>query len=289
MKRKIFLGVFIIASLYGGLNIYNNYKNKVLSVSSDLKEISGIEYDKEGNLWALNDGGNSPEIHQIDSLGNIQRSINITNAKNIDWEDMTQDDLGHFFIGDFGNNSNKRNNLTIYKIKNPTDIKGNNTKAEIIRFKFNDQNISDKKKSNKNFDVEAFVFYKKKLYLFTKNRTEPFDGYSNLYVMGDYASNQNAKMIDRFKSCTSDKYQCWITSAALSPDKKKLALLGSNKMWIFKNWEGNDFFSGSVKEIDLGMVTQKEAITFYNDSIVILADEKFKGIGGNLYYYHLKD
>lgn len=289
MKRKIFLGVFIIASLYGGLNIYNNYKNKVLSVSSDLKEISGIEYDKEGNLWALNDGGNSPEIHQIDSLGNIQRSIKITNAKNIDWEDMTQDDLGHFFIGDFGNNSNKRNNLTIYKIKNPTDIKGNNTKAEIIRFKFNDQNISDKKKSNKNFDVEAFVFYKKKLYLFTKNRTEPFDGYSNLYVMGDYASNQNAKMIDRFKSCTSDKYQCWITSAALSPDKKKLALLGSNKMWIFKNWEGNDFFSGSVKEIDLGMVTQKEAITFYNDSIVILADEKFKGIGGNLYYYHLKD
>ncbi len=289
MKRKIFLGVFMIASLYGGLNIYNNYKNKVLSVSSDLKEISGIEYDKEGNLWALNDGGNSPEIHQIDSLGNIQRSIKITNAKNIDWEDMTQDDLGHFFIGDFGNNSNKRNNLTIYKIKNPTDIKGNNTKAEIIRFKFNNQNISDKKKSNKNFDVEAFVFYKKKLYLFTKNRTKPFDGYSNLYVMGDYASNQNAKMIDRFKTCTSDKYQCWITSAALSPDKKKLALLGSNKMWIFKNWEGNDFFSGSVKEIDLGIVTQKEAITFYNDSIVILADEKFKGIGGNLYYHHLKD
>lgn len=289
MKRKIFLGAFIIVSLYGGWKIYTNYKNKVLSVSHDLKEISGIEYDKDGNLWALNDGGNSPEIHQIDSLGNIQRSIKITNAKNIDWEDMTQDDLGHFFIGDFGNNSNKRSNLTIYKIKNPTHIKGNNTKAEIIRFKFNDQNIFDKKKSNKNFDVEAFVFYRKKLYLFTKNRTEPFDGYSNLYVMGDYASNQKAKMIDRFKTCTSDKYQCWITSAALSPNKKQLALLGSNKMWIFKNWEGNDFFSGSVKEIDLGMVTQKEAITFYNDSIVILADEKFKGIGGNLYYHHLKD
>ena len=288
MKRKIFFGIFIIASLYGGWEIYNNYKNKILSVSPALKEISGIEYDREGNLWALNDGGNSSEIHQIDSLGNIQRSIKITNAKNIDWEDMTQDNLGHFFIGDFGNNLNKRNNLTIYKIKNPADIKGNNTKAEIIRFKFNDQNISDKKKSDKNFDLEAFVFYKKKLYLFTKNRTEPFDGYSNLYVMGDYASNQKAKMIDRFKTCTSDKYQCWITSAALSPDKTKLALLGSDKMWIFKNWTNNDFFSGDVQEINLGMVTQKEAITFYNDSIVILADEKFKGIGGNLYYHKLK-
>ena len=69
-------------------------------------------------------------------------------------------------------------------------------------------------------------------------------------------------------------YECWVTSAALSPNKKILALLGSDKMWLFRNWKDNDFFSGDVEEIDLGMITQKEAITFYNDSIVILADEK---------------
>lgn len=287
MIKKVLLAIIIFIALYIGWKVYENYSYKILSVSPALKEISGIEYDKNGDLWALNDGGNSADIHQIDSLGNISRSIIISNAKNVDWEDMTQDNQGNFFIGDFGNNLNKRNDLTIYKIKNPVDIKGNKTKAEIIHFKFNDQDLSDKKESDKNFDVEAFVFYKEKLLLFTKNRTKPFDGYSNLYVMDDMASNQKAKMISRFETCNSDKYLCWVTSAAISPNGEKLALLGSDKMWIFTNWEGLDFFSGDVQEIDLGIVTQKEAITFYNDSIVILADEEFKGIGGNLYWHKL--
>jgi hypothetical protein len=46
----------------------------------------------------------------------------ITNANDIDWEDMTQYDFGHFFLGDFGNNENKRKWLTKYKIENPIDI-----------------------------------------------------------------------------------------------------------------------------------------------------------------------
>ena len=234
MKKKFFLILIILLALSLSWKIYKNYKNKIVSVSNHLDEISIIEFDRLGNLWALNDGGNSPEIHQIDSLGNISRSIRITNAKNIDWEDLTQDDFGHFFIGDFGNNLNKRNDLTIYKIDNPADIKGDSTLAEIIRFKYSNQDLKDRKDADKNFDVEAFVSYKNKLYLFTKNRTKPFDGFSNLYVMGEYASNQNAKMIDRFIPCEADMYQCWITSAALSPDKKKLALLGSDKMWILK-------------------------------------------------------
>ena len=76
-----------------------------------------------------------------------------------------------------------------------------------------------------------------------------------------------------------------MTGAALSPDRKKLALLGSNRIWVFRDWTGNDFFTGSVEEIDLGMITQKEAIAFKNDSTVVLSDENFLGIGGNLYTY----
>jgi len=81
MLKKTFLAIIIIVGLYIGWKIYENYNYKILSVSPALKEISGIEFDKAGNLWAINDGGNSAEIHQIDSLGNIHRSIRITNAK----------------------------------------------------------------------------------------------------------------------------------------------------------------------------------------------------------------
>ena len=279
---KISVSLIIIFLLW---KAFLNYDNKLLSVSSELGEISGIEYDKDGNLWAINDSGNSTEIHQIDSLGQIHRSIEITNAKNIDWEDLTQDDFGHFFVGDFGNNSNKRRDLTIYKIENPIDIKTTVTEAEIIRFKFSDQDLDNTNDSIKNFDMEAFIFYKGRLYLFTKNRTKPFDGYTNLYRMEDYASNQRAQKVSRFKTCQAGKYQYWITGAAISPNRKTLALLGSNKIWIFKNWKGDDFFSGEVTDIDLGLITQKEAITFMNDSLVVIADEKFRGIGGNLYAY----
>ncbi len=286
-KRTLFVISISLIVIFLLWKAFLNYDNKFVSVASNLDEISGIEFDKNGNLWAINDSGNSTEIHQIDSLGNINRSINISNAKNIDWEDLTQDDFGHFFIGDFGNNNNKRNDLTIYKIENPIDIKTTETEAEVIRFKFNDQDLENTTDSIKNFDLEAFIFYKGRLYLFTKNRTKPFDGYTNLYRMEDYASNQKAQKVSRFKTCKSGKYQCWITGAAISPNRKILALLGSNKIWIFKNWKGDDFFSGDVTDIDLGLITQKEAITFLNDSLVVVADENFKGIGGNLYTFDI--
>ena len=73
----------------------------------------------------------SAQLHQIQKDGKVNKTITITNARNLDWEDMTQDDFGHFFIGDFGNNDNMRKWLTIYKIENPIDIKGSETQAEI--------------------------------------------------------------------------------------------------------------------------------------------------------------
>lgn len=287
-KRTIFKVVVTIITVVFLWKAFLNYDKKILSFHPSLNEISGIEYDKAGNLWAINDSGNSTEIHQIDSLGQIHRSINISNAKNIDWEDLTQDDFGHFFIGDFGNNNNNRKDLTIYKIENPIDLKAPEAEAEIIRFKFNDQDFNNSNDSIKNYDLEAFIFYKGRLYLFTKNRTKPFDGYTNLYRMEDYASNQKAKKVSRFKTCKAGKYQCWITGAAISPDRKTVALLGSNKIWVFKNWKDDDFFSGDVSDIDLGLITQKEAITFLNDSTLVIADENFRGIGGNLYAYPIE-
>lgn len=282
-KRTLFLIACVLLTLIVIWRVTTLFSKRYVPIDNDLEEISGIEFDKNNDLWAINDGGNSPEIHQIDTLGKIKRSIRISNAKNVDWEDMTQDYFGHFFIGDFGNNNNQRTDLTIYKIENPIDIKTDSTEAEIIRFVFDDQDLDSKHDSLMNFDLEAFIFYKVRLYLFTKNRTKPFDGYTNLFRMEDYASNQRAEFIGRFKTCDADRYQCWITGAALSPDRTTMALLGSNKVWLFRDWKEDNFFTGTTEEKYLGMITQKEAITFYNDSLLIIADEKFKGVGGNIY------
>jgi len=268
---------------------YQLYKHKYATIDPQLNEISGIEFDKSMKLWAINDGGDQAKLYQLNKAGGIDRAITVTNAKNIDWEDMTQDDFGHFFLGDFGNNENLRKWLTIYKIENPIDIKGTTTEAEIIKFKYPEHTSFPPEAHEMEFDVEAFIFYERHLYLFTKNRTVPFNGITTLYKIGDHAANYDAKKISKFQTCTFAEKLCWITSAALSPSKKRLALLDSQRIWLFENWHGDDFFSGDKYRIDLGMITQKEAVTFLNEDTIVFTDEEFHGIGRNAYEINLKN
>ncbi|WP_372742371.1 hypothetical protein [Neptunomonas sp.] len=268
-----------------GYRIWLLNSSKFISFDKQLEEISGIEFDKNLQLWAINDGGDSPRLYQLSANGEIKRTIEIENAKNWDWEDMTQNDFGHFFIGDFGNNDNDREWLTIYKIENPIDIKSDTTHAEIIKFTNPEFKPVEGQvvRKNAHYDVEAFIYFQRSLYLFTKNRSRPFDGKTRLYRIGDYAANFETEYINEFSTCTTIKELCWITSAALSPDRSKLVLLDSERLWLIENWQGDDFFSGDVYQIDLGIVTQKEAVTFYNNEVIVFTDEVFSGIGGNGY------
>ena len=290
LKKSILLTttfIFLVVAVFIISSIYTLYSKKEISFDPKLKEISGIEFDKRDRLWAINDGGDDPKLYRLNKDGSIAQEILVSNAKNIDWEDMTQNKFGHFFLGDFGNNKNDRRWLTIYKIENPIDIKTDTTNAEIIKFTYPEMDGNPIKPSNRNFDLEAFVALGRHLYLFTKNRTEPFDGITNLYKVGDHAANFKAQLIGSFKTCTTMEKLCWITSAALSPDRKKLVLLDSTSIWLFENFKGDQFFSGDVSKIDLGIVTQKEAITFYDDNTIVFTDEEFKGIDGNAYFIKL--
>ena len=292
LKKSILITtaiIFLVVAAFIGTSIYTLYSKKEISVDPKLKEISGIEFDKQQRLWAINDSGDEPKLYRLNKDGSIAKEILVTNAKNIDWEDMTQNKFGHFFLGDFGNNKNERKWLTIYKIENPIDIKSNTTEAEIIKFTYPELDGTPVTPEQRNYDLEAFVALGRHLYLFTKNRTEPFDGITNVYKVGDHAANFDAQLIDSFKTCTTMEKLCWITSAALSPDRKKLVLLDSTSIWLFENFKGDKFFSGDVSRIDLGIVTQKEAITFYDDNTIVFTDEEFKGIGGNAYFIKLDE
>ncbi|GGF52821.1 hypothetical protein [Alteromonas lipolytica] len=292
LKKSIIASVCLATLIAGGFTlkaVYDLYSKKRTSVDPQLKEISGIEFDKKGRLWAINDSGDDPVLYQMERDGSITRKVTVSNAKNIDWEDMTQDAFGHFFLGDFGNNDQNRKWLTIYKIENPIDIKTETTEAEIIKFTYPQMDGSPIAPEQRNFDLEAFVEFNHNLYLFTKNRTEPFDGITNLYKIGDYAANFDAELLGSFKTCTTLEKLCWVTSAALSPDRKMLVLLDSTSLWLFENFPADNFFAGEVSRIDLGIVTQKEAVTFYDSNTIVFTDEEFNGIGGNAYVIKLDE
>jgi hypothetical protein len=66
-------------------------------------------------------------------------------------------------------------------------------------------------------------------------------------------------------------------------------LLDSERLWLFENWQGDDFFSGDAYQINLGIVTQKEAVTFFDENTIVFTDERFNGVGGNGYLIRLDE
>jgi hypothetical protein len=78
-----------------------------------------------------------------------------------------------------------------------------------------------------------------------------------------------------------------ITSADVSDDGKTIVLLNHDKLWKITNFEGDDFFKGSIEEITFDHKSQKEGICFLNNSTVYITDERNNGEGGNLYLFSI--
>ncbi|HEY1196304.1 hypothetical protein [Flavobacterium sp.] len=260
---------------------------ELYSLPKKLKEVSGITYFPENNLlYTLEDSGNKNAIYAIDSKGKLAKTITISNATNVDWEDITKDKAGNIYIGDFGNNDNKRRDLCIYKVAK-NQLNNDLAKAEYkISFSYPEQKEFPPKKKELFFDVESFFEMNGYFYLFTKNRSKGFDGTVFIYKIKNAAGTQKAVKIGEFKTCNNYNH-CVLTSASLSPDGKKVALLSHDKVLLFKDFKGDLFHKGTQTEINLNHFSQKESIVFKDNNTLLIADEKTNKIGGKVYEFKL--
>jgi hypothetical protein len=258
------------------------------SLPKKLKEVSGITYFPDSNLiYTLEDSGNKNAIYAINSEGKLDKTITISNAKNVDWEDITKDKNGNIYIGDFGNNDNDRKDLCIYKI-NKNQLNKDQASAEYkVSFSYPEQTEFPPKKKEMFYDVEGFFEYQNYFYLFTKNRSKGFDGTAFIYKIANKPGTQKATKIGEFKTCNNYNH-CVLTSATISPDGKKVVLLSHDKIVLFKGFKGDLFHKGTQTEIKLNHFSQKEAIVFKDNNTLIIADEKTNKVGGNVYEFKLK-
>ncbi|MDQ8014995.1 MAG: SdiA-regulated domain-containing protein, partial [Flavobacterium nitrogenifigens] len=235
---------------------------ELYSLPKKLKEVSGITYFSETHtLYTLEDSGNKNAIYAIDSKGKLAKTITISNATNVDWEDITKDKSGNIYIGDFGNNDNERRDLCIYKVAK-NQLNNDVAKAEYkISFSYPEQTEFPPKKKEMFYDVEGFFEQGGYFYLFTKNRSKGFDGTAFIYKIKNAAGTQKAVKIGEFKTCSNYNH-CVLTSATISPDGKKVALLSHDKVLLFKNFKGDLFHKGTQTELNLNHFSQKEAIVF---------------------------
>jgi hypothetical protein len=237
-------------------------------------ESSGIEVNGANDIWTHNDSGDFGRIFKIDTLGNLLRTLYLSIDTAMDCEDITQDDSGNYYIGDFGNNLNDRTDLQIYKIPNPDSVTGDTVVPGIIYFHYPDQHMFPPDSTLINFDCEAMFHFGDSLYIFSKNRG--VSTYSRMYSLSDQPGNYTALLIDSFNTGN------WVTSADISPSGKNMVLFSEMRIWLFTNFTGSDFFGGSAQQINMDF-SQKEGVVFVNDSLVYITDEKLLTLGGNLY------
>ncbi|SFC80661.1 hypothetical protein SAMN04489722_103477 [Algibacter lectus] len=255
-------------------------------LSKSLDEVSGAETTVNSDyIWMLNDGGNSPKLYGVSAKGNIKEEIKI-DAKNHDWEDLTSDEEGNLYIGDFGNNDSKRKNLAILKVKKTALNDKGKVDIDRISFSYPNQEKFPPKNKNLYFDCEAFFYHNNNFYLFTKSRVKNDFGKTSLYKVSAKKGKHVAELLGTFNTCSD--MDCWITSADISNDGKSIVLLSPKSVWVFTDFKGDDFFNGTSKEIPLdGRVSQKESICFKDNNTLYITDEKAHGSDGNLYEFSL--
>jgi hypothetical protein len=141
--------------------------DSIIDLKNPLTESSGLIL-VNNILITHGDSGNPPALYEIDTITGLpSRTVYISNATNIDWEDITAD-FTHIYIGDFGNNQGTRQNLRIYKISLADYWANDTVQAETINFSYANQTSFTPAPFQTNFDCEAMVWFNDSLFLFTK-------------------------------------------------------------------------------------------------------------------------
>lgn len=219
--RILFLPLFLIHIIGAWLSPLLA-QPRCMHLSDTLREISGLTYTTKGQLWALNDSQNPASLYLLDvQTGQIKQVIAL-NIPNRDWEDLASDPQGRLYLGDFGNNLNKRKDLCVF-IYDP-----NLKTLDSILFNYADQlEFPPVKQTDWNFNCEAMIFWRDSLHIFSKNRFEG-SGIVKHYVIPAQPGKYTAVIKEQMMLP-----HAVVTGASMHPDGRYLALC---TYFIGKKW-----------------------------------------------------
>lgn len=223
----------------------------------ELGETSGL-YCDDGRQYTIADSGNSPTLFVMGSDGSVLEGIEI-NGKNRDWEAITADD-DYFYIGDFGNNAGKRNNLAVYKIG-----RADTSEMQTLDIAYDGYDIKKNSLYAHDYDAEALVAKDNHLVLFSKswltNRLKVYlldksteqqtltpvaeigdmpgvvtgadwDGYHRRYVVVGYNTNAFG-ITDPFIAMLSEDFELQSTYTLQGYGQVEgLCIMGQDEIWL---------------------------------------------------------
>ncbi len=250
--RPVFCFLLVL-SFCAPFDLQAQHLRRRTRLPGELKEISGLTRLPNGDLWMINDGGNAPQLFRFDPANAAVLETRLLPVPNRDWEELTSDPTGNLYIGDFGNNLNKRRDLCIYRYQPGSGV------LDSILFVYPDQQgFPPEHRQAQNFDCEAMIFYRDSLHLFSKNLFKN-NFVSTHYVLPARPGRYVAELRDsiRLKNRV-------VTGAALSRDGKTLGLTAYNygfkwgfipfakaDVFYFNDFSGSNFFGGKRRKVRL--------------------------------------
>lgn len=273
MKNICILFALFFGAHYAAAQITN--VEEKFPLPEVLNESSGAIFFNN-KLISHNDSGNENKLYELDTVsGTISRTVTITNATNVDWEDIAQDDTS-IYIGDIGNNSGDRTDLKIYKVAKSDYLSSTDITAEIINYSYSDQTDFSTNPNNTEWDAEALIsFDENSLIVFTKNWIDgitkgyPIPKNSGTYTVAPLASKLSSEGL--------------ITGATYNLSTEKVYFIGYTSIlqpfiWVSENFENNDIFSGTNTQKSLADslgFEQAEGITHIGANRYFITSETF--------------
>ena len=275
-RLRVYSAIFLLCSHFA----WSQQVRTIQNLPDELQENSGMIHLGGGLFYFLNDGGNDPLLYRIDTTLEGFGTFEIMNAANVDWEDMAVDDHRNVYIGDIGNNGNARQNLAIYKTVDPETVFSNQLYVDTIQFSYANQSAFPPAEPQLNFDCEAMCWFQDSLYLFTKNRTKPYNGWSYIYVLPDKPGKYVAQLRDSVQFSAATKEFGWVTSADIRGDT--LVLLSSAEVHIVAGFRSAPLVELTRFSYSVGF-SQKEAVSFGKSASQVFFSDEFRVIGNKLY------
>jgi len=254
---------------------------RLAELGNALRESSGVAVSRAhpGIFWTHNDSGDGPYVYATDTTGTVRARFAVTGARNVDWEAITLGDCtvgawrgqSCLFIGDTGDNDERRSRVVLYTIPEPDpDSAGGKTPvrtpaARALRLRYRDRPR----------DAEALVATPDgALSLITKGRTGPilrFTIPAEAWRAAEYvlANPDTLPITPQFLAGR------WVTDAAIDPAGRRAAVRTYTEIYFFSlgaRWTP----VGEVCRIGL-IEPQGEAIGFLDEQRLLLTSERAHG------------
>ena len=226
-----------------------------------IHESSGLcPAPQAGSYFTFGDDGNPPTVFRIDATGRLLARFELA-APNHDWESLSRDNGGNYYMGDCGNNNSDRRDLAILRFR--PDSPGAVGK---ISFTYPDQTEFPPSKKERNFDCEASLWHAGRVYLFTKDRGT--ESTCKVYSVPETPGTYTAQLVTKLAIPGE------VTDAALAPDGRRLVLLARQELFVLEGASWDAILKATPRRIGLEGAGQTEGAAFQDANTLLISTEQ---------------